>query len=361
MKSQKDPAGIAALLSASVIWGVSFVLAKLVLAEMAVAHVLLYRFLFAVLPFLPFLLAGGIRPRGRDLWLFALTGFLMVPVTFFLQVGGLEFTSATSAALLVGTGAPLLALAGVLFEGERLGRRGWSAVAVSCVGVLVLVGMPGAGDDWRGNLMLLGSMFVCTVWVIMSKRLVGRYPALQATGWILLFGTLFLIPLSLIWAGPPPTDVSGGVWASLLGLGLGCTTLAYVLWNWGVARVGAGPAGVYLNLEPIAGALFGVLLMGDPIGAGMVAGGAAILAAAAIISTTPTETPAVRTAAKRRSWWREGRPSLQAEFMLKQYGIEGRPPKAAEQELVYVCGETPRLLWGADSVDRGEALASGVE
>lgn len=323
MATNRQSTGIAALLAAATIWGVSFVLAKVALAELHVAHVLLYRFVFAVLPLLPLLLKRAHRPRREDLGLFALTGFLMVPVTFGLQFGGLTFTSATSAALLVGTGAPLLALAAVLFEGERLGRRGWVAVAVSCAGVLLLVGMPGAGDDWRGNLMVFLSMIICTVWVIMSKRLIGRYPALYATAWILLFGTLFLLPMSLVWAGLPPVDLSAGVWSALLTLGLGCTTLAYVLWNWGVARVGAGTAGVYLNFEPIAGAVAGVALLGDPIGVGMVVGGAAILAAAGIVLTrSGGSPPAARGAKDRWSWWLEGRPSLMAEYALRRSGVE---------------------------------------
>ena len=287
MRVRRDTAGIAALLLASTIWGGSFVLAKLALAELPVAHVVLYRFLLAAAVFLPILLRGGGRPARRDLPLFALTGFLMVPVTFFLQFGGLTFTSATSTALLIGTGAPLLAVGAVLFEAERLGRGGWVAVAVSSLGVLLLVGLPGEGNDWRGNLLVFLSMGVSVVWVLMSKRLVGRYPVVQATGWIVLFGTLFLIPLSLAWAGPPSVSLSGTAWASLIGLGLGCTVVAFVLWNWGVARVGAGPAGVYLNLEPIGGALLGILVLGEPLTAGIVSGGALILGAAGLICGWP--------------------------------------------------------------------------
>jgi drug/metabolite transporter (DMT)-like permease len=331
MIQNRQSAGIAAVLAAATIWGVSFVLTKVALAELSVAHVLLYRFVIAVVPFLPFILRRGHRPERGDLWLFALTGFLMVPLTFALQVGGLTLTSATSSALLVGTGAPLLALAAVVFERERLGRRGWLSVAISCLGVLLLVGMPGAGDDWRGNLMMFVSMVICTVWVILSKRLMARYPALQATGWILLFGTLSLIPISLLWSGPPPVDVSAEVWGSLLALGLGCTTLAYVLWNWGVARVGAGRAGVYLNLEPIAGAAAGVALLGDPVGFGMVAGGAAIVGAAAIISVPLSRgRSGARVAERAWLWWLEGRPSLLAGQALERYGLAPSPNARAE-------------------------------
>lgn len=321
MKTSKTTAGVAALVAASVIWGTSFVLAKVALVEMRVEHVLLYRFLFALLPFLPVVLFSRVRPARRDLWLFALTGFLMVPVTFMLQVAGLAFTSATSAALLIGTGAPLLALAAVLFEGERLGRRGWLAVTLSCLGVGLLVGLPGTGDDWRGNLMIFVSMVIASIWVITTKRLVTRYPAFHATGWILLFGTSQLA-VSLLWAGAPPIELSIGAWASLVMLGLGCTTLAYVLWNWGIVQVGAGPAGVYLNLQPIAGALLGIAVMGDAVGPGIAAGGVLILGSAGIISTGGTGSGAkLPIFARLSTWWKANRPSIQAEIAMREYGL----------------------------------------
>ena len=310
-----DPVGVAALLGASAIWGASFVLAKLALLELDLAHVLIYRFGLAVLPLLPILVKRAAWPNRRDLWLFSATGFLMVPVTFTLQFAALELTSATSTALLVGTGAPLLGLAGVLVERERLEGRGWTAIVMSCLGVALLVGLPGEGDDWRGNLMMFVSMIICTVWVILSKRLVGRYNALHATGWILVFGTLSMIPFALAWGGPPALDVSARAWLSLLGLGLGCTSLAYVLWNWGIARVGAARAGVYLNLEPIVGALLGVAILGDLVGPGVALGGGLILSAAWMVSTARQDsaTPSARWL----HWWQADRPSLGAELSIR--------------------------------------------
>lgn len=280
----KDNVGIAAVLFASTIWGTSFVLAKVALGELHLAHVLFYRFLLGALPFVPVLMASRNRVARRDLPLIALTGFLMVPVTFFLQFGGLTFTSATSTALLIGTGGPLLALGATLFEKEGLDRRGWWAIAVSSFGVVMLVGVPGAGNDWRGNVLVLASMVVSVVWVLLSKRLVARYGALRATGLVLVSGTLWLLPVSLAWAGAPPIALPVSVWASLVGLGLGCTTMAYVLWNWGVARIGAGRSGVLLNLEPISGAVLGILVLGDPVGVGVLAGGTLILISAGIVS-----------------------------------------------------------------------------
>lgn len=284
METRRDPAGIAAVVSAATIWGGSFVLAKILLETLPMAHVVLYRYVLATGFVLPILLAKTARPAREDLPLFALTGFLMVPVTILLQFGGLELTSATSAALMIGTETPLLALAAVAIERERMGLRGWAGVGVSSVGVLLLVGLPSEGSHALGNFLVFASMLVSVIWVLMSKRLVGRYPAFVTTGWILVFGTLFLIPVSVAWEGLPSTSLSWPDWGSLLGLSLGCTVLAYSCWNWGVNRIGAGPSGVYLNAQPAVGAVLGIALLGDPMTAGVVGGGALIVTAAGMIS-----------------------------------------------------------------------------
>jgi drug/metabolite transporter (DMT)-like permease len=67
-----------------------------------------------------------------------------------------------------------------------------------------------------------------------------------------------------------------------------CTTAATLLWNWGGSQVPAAQAGRFVNLEPALGALLGVMVLGETLGWGGMAGGAIIIgaAAAAAIETT---------------------------------------------------------------------------
>ena len=51
-----------------------------------------------------------------------------------------------------------------------------------------------------------------------------------------------------------------------------------------MGRVPASRAGVFLNLEPLVGALLGILVLGDAWGVATVAGGALIIGAAVVIS-----------------------------------------------------------------------------
>ncbi len=66
-------------------------------------------------------------------------------------------------------------------------------------------------------------------------------------------------------------------------MGLGCPAATYVLSNWGVARVPASLAGVFLNLEPLVGALLGVLVLGEAWSPGTVVCGALIAGAAVVV------------------------------------------------------------------------------
>lgn len=96
-------------------------------------------------------------------------------------------------------------------------------------------------------------------------------------------GAIFQLPVAWL-DGAPELPSSALGWAALLALGFGCTAGSYALWNRGLERVPASRAGVYLNLEPVVGATLGVLLLREPVTAGLLAGGGLILAASILAS-----------------------------------------------------------------------------
>ena len=273
-----------ALASAGVLWGVSFLFGKWALEEMGPAHVTLLRFSLASAALLPYALLKGVWPWRRDLPLFLLVGFLTVPATFLIQFWGLSLTGATVAALIVGCGPPIVAFFASLFLGERLGKTGWSAIGASTLGVALAVARPGVSNHWLGDALVLLSLLAVVGWVLLGKRLGDRYPAVPATAWILTFGTVTLAPVALLWEGVPRLDLTLLGWASVLVLGLGCSAATYALWNWGVARVPASRAGIFLNLEPLVGALLGILVLGEAWGPATIVGGALIVGAALVVS-----------------------------------------------------------------------------
>jgi drug/metabolite transporter (DMT)-like permease len=277
-----ERAALAAVIVACAVWGSSFLLAKVALEELAIGHLVLWRFAIAAAVLLPLVARRGL-PRRRDLPRFAVSGLLCVPITFLPQFEGLTRTTVASASLLVGTGTPLLALAGALFRRERPGTRGWIAVALSCLGLAIMVGVPGPGRTWLGDTLVIVSMVTTTAWVLVMMPLVGRYGGLAATAWTLTLGGIFQIPVAWL-DGPPALPSSLLGWGALIGLGVACTAGSYALWNLGLERVPPSRAGVYLNLEPVVGAALGVALLHDAVTAGLLAGGGLVLAASLLAS-----------------------------------------------------------------------------
>lgn len=132
--------------------------------------------------------------------------------------------------------------------------------------------------------MVFLSIVTSVGWVLIIKRLSQRLPSLVATAAMIVLGTLSLIPFALLEDGLPRLDLPLDVWLSVGVLGVACTALAFVLWNWGLERYPASRAGLFLNIEPVVGALLGITLWGDSFGGGLLLGGALILGAAALVS-----------------------------------------------------------------------------
>lgn len=283
MQTDRMPA-LAALVAASVAWGAVFLFAALALRTLTPLAVVTLRFVIASLALLPLMLWRRERPARGDWPAFLAASLLGVPVAMLLLFTGIALAGATISALLLGAFPVFLSLAALAFDRERLRWHGWAATFASALGVALIVGRPGRATGWLGPVLVLASLVCFTFWVVFSQRLMRRYSTFAVTSWVILLGTLMLLPLAA-WRGlPDPRSLDATTLASLLMLGLLCTAVTYQLWNWGLKRVGTHRSGVIGNLEPLTGALLGVWVLGEPTGLGLWAGGALILGAAVSVS-----------------------------------------------------------------------------
>lgn len=290
----KHGGAYAALAAAGGLWGTGFVFGKIALRELPVEHMVLYRFLWACTGLLPIALARWRPIRGRDWAWVLLAGSAGVPIQFLIQFAGLDLTSVSHASLVVGTMPVLLAVAAAFLPGERLNRHDWLAIGASTVGVGLVVVSGGstaaadAGPRWlAGDMLVLVSMVAAVGWILCSKRLMARYDPLFISALIVVAGTALLAAWTIGTRGVPPVHLSRETWIALAAQGLLATTCTTLLWNWGLARVPAARAGVFVNLEPIVGAGLGILVLGDTAGPVLYAGGALIVASAAAITRAP--------------------------------------------------------------------------
>lgn len=103
------------------------------------------------------------------------------------------------------------------------------------------------------------SLVIALGWILLNKQLMQRHPPGVVTAYGPLSGTAMLSGAVLATRGMPPVHgVNGRVWLALAASGVLCTASTTLLWNWGIHRVPASRAGVFLNLEPVLGSILGV-------------------------------------------------------------------------------------------------------
>jgi drug/metabolite transporter (DMT)-like permease len=140
-----------------------------------------------------------------------------------------------------------------------------------------------AGPTVLGDLLVLLSMCAAAVSILITKRLMAHYDSLQITIWMLNIGAALLF-VGIECFAPVRFHFSPAVWGAAAGQGLLATASAYLAWNWGLKRIPASRAGVFLNLEPLVGSLLGVSLLRERLGGAAILGGILILGPAIYFS-----------------------------------------------------------------------------
>jgi drug/metabolite transporter (DMT)-like permease len=193
---------------------------------------------------------------------------------------------------MVGTLPMLLAIAAVLFSGERLHFGGWVALVASTAGagLIALSSQGGSATEHaslRGDLLVVASMFAAISWILISKRLMRRHTALMVTASVYGIGTLMLAGVVATKSGVPSLHYSSRVWIAVAEQGILATASTTVLWNWGLKWVPVSQAGIFVNLEPLVGTILGVSILHEVLGRMALAGGALIIGGALYFSRKP--------------------------------------------------------------------------
>jgi DME family drug/metabolite transporter len=188
-------------------------------------------------------------------WVMAL-GVAGYQAFFFI---GVQRTGVAVGTLVALGAAPLMA--GALGWAAREGAPGWlwaGATAIGITGLLLLTG--GGSADGAGvgaALLAAGSYAVYTVFGARLSRDGHDPSAVLAAAFTL--GALLLVPFlaRADWVATP----SGAVLA--LWLGLGATSLAYLLFGLGLPVLQPGHIATLTLLEPVGATLWGVLLLDE--------------------------------------------------------------------------------------------------
>ncbi|WP_338808975.1 DMT family transporter [Neisseria leonii] len=257
------------LLTASFLWGTSFIAGKIAYEMADPALVVLCRLLIAAAVTLPVSLRFFRRHKPVPFSLLKtvmLLGLLTYPLTFLLQFSGLGMTSAASAATMIGVEPVMVMLVGYLFFREK---APWPVILLGLAAfagaALVADGGAAEGVSLSGCLLVLASTVLVAFWLRLSQPVLAEMGARAYTALSVQLGTLAGIPLMLLLVENWTWNFSWPGMAALLYLGLGCSLLAAWCWNKGLADTPANISGIFLALEPVFGVLLAVLLLNESL------------------------------------------------------------------------------------------------
>lgn len=228
---------------------------------------------------------GKLGPKA----LTVMVGLGLIGVTL-NQVGytvGLSLTSGSNASLVFAT-APVWGLVlGIALGLERGSWRGTLGLGLAVAGVALVVGggLGSAEASVAGDLLVCVSAFSWGAYTVLSLPVLRRHDPLSVAGWTMLLGGLAALPLAFTGfpgLSEPLSSVEWGAvgvrsWAAAIYSTVLASCFAIAAWQANVSRLGANRVLVYMYVMTLVGLVFSILLLGEDLGVGKVAGAAAIL------------------------------------------------------------------------------------
>lgn len=274
------PAELVLLLTAA-IWGSSYSVVKTTLAYYPVAGVIAIRFLLTALLLAPHWLRLPGTQKRATLTAAVPTGLGLLAI-FFAETAGVARTSAGNAAFLVSLCLLLTPPVEWLWFRKRPAAKLWLAAIVSLLGTWLLTGLAGGSLGHGDALMLLAALLrafhAClTTRLIAGKRIDNMgLTAIQAVivgGGALSIG--FCQP-----EGLPALPHAATFWVAIGFLTVFCTLFAFWAMNRALAGTSPSKVALLLGSEPLWGALFAALWLGEDLGSRGWVGGLMVAGAA---------------------------------------------------------------------------------
>lgn len=261
-RSRRSPSGLTAtdllLLCMALIWGVNFAVVKFGTQAFSPLAFNCARLVLAAVVLSAVVVLGRYPvPRGRDLKMLLTLGILGNGLYQILFVEGISRTRAGDAALLIAASPAFIAIIGWLRGTERTSPRGILGIALSLVGIgLVVFGggdsNAGATSSLVGDALILAAALCWSLYSVLLKPYTERIDGVPLSAVTMIGGTIPMLLVSLpSLVRMPWTSVGLPGWLAVAYSGLFALALAYLFWYRGVKVLGPTRTAMYANLQPL--------------------------------------------------------------------------------------------------------------
>ncbi|WP_307083066.1 DMT family transporter [Arthrobacter agilis] len=256
------------LLLVALVWGSSYLVAKVLTDTVGVTVILSFRFLITTAVLVVIALIRTRRKAGpREIATGAALGLTQAAVLL-LETHGIAGTSATNAGLIISLVVVFTPIAESVAFRVQLPRMVLGAGVIAVVGVCLLVSEEGLVTPTPGDTLMLAAAVVRAIHVTAVSGLTrGRDQSPL---------TLTLVQsavCAVVYTAADHTGVLDAIsifdpaqWLGVLYLGLACSVFAFLVQTWAIQQTSASRASLLMGTEPVWAVLIGVTIGQDTLG-----------------------------------------------------------------------------------------------
>ena len=267
-------------------WGFGFALAKAGLDHFSPLLLMGMRFLIAATVLVWFVPV----PRG---YLRRICGISVIAATlqYGLTFSGLARMEATPAVLLVQAEVIFGVIIAALLLGEKPSNKQVVGIAISCLGILTIVGAPSLQGQFFGVVLILAGTLAFALGQVLIRQMKGAITGFQLTAWMGVMAGPQMIFASTLFEGDLVMQILTApmvAWGTVLYLGLIMTVVGYSAWYFILARYPVPMVMPVLLLLPVATILGAVTFLGEHPDIVVLLGGAVVIVGVGTVIIDPS-------------------------------------------------------------------------
>ncbi|HEX9740724.1 MAG TPA: DMT family transporter [Ignavibacteriaceae bacterium] len=258
-------------IAAVIFWGVSFIATKIALDELVPLTIIFLRLILAVI----FLTAIAVyTKRDFSVNLKNHGGILILALVavfhLWIQVTGMQYTTAAKTGWIIGIAPVFMALVGLAAFKESLTILKTTGILIAFFGLLLLISHGDLSSidliSNKGDFLILASAFTWAVYSAVNKKISLTYPPMMTILFLFLMMAIIISPFTINDAAVQSViHLSAVSWVSILFLGILCSGAAYVMWASALKEMESAKVGAFLYFEPFVTVIASWIILNEKI------------------------------------------------------------------------------------------------